>query len=656
VLLEVLLKSGRRKLLSFEEAPPDLLGRRVLFRDEKGRGRVGVAVGLKEGKEAGGKVLSFPDPYPLLRPYQLEALKALSRYYLFPTGRLLWDFLPSSFGEEEKEFVLPGERRGGLLDPTSEEIRSFVEKRRKVPYESLTRRFGSEAVRFLLSRGFLKKVREWKAEEGWRFFKASEGCSLRSERKKALLRLLKERGALSLTELKEAGFSASLVKELLRRGCLEEVPPPPPFEGRPLKAERTLRCLSFEEAVEELADSSREALREGKSVLAVFTNLSELRRAEASLREKGIEVFSLTGAKLARWWFAPYRKPALFLSSFKGLFLPLPQGSLYFLFNELESTKYPKNEVDARRVLYALSQEGGSSLHLFTPFPRLETYYAVKRGLFKASCLEPSVEVRVAKRKGEVITEELYRFLKERAEKRTLFVVSKTGYSYLYCPRCDALAECPLCGRFLTYSKEREETYCSKSKSHFRTKGKVCPSCGGEAQETGFGLERAKEAVEELFGKRENFFFATKPSWPERYETVVLLSGDAVLSVPSYESKARFLESVAYARAAAEESFFLQTSYEEEELLRELSEGKLFPLYERELEERRRAGLPPFYRVALITSKRDPSSLVEERTGIKPVCVKEGEVYRCLVRFRGKEVLGKLRSLAKERGIEVKTL
>ena len=673
MLLKVVIPNGQTRLLEWDGNPENPIGFRVLFRT-KSSGLTGIVVGYQEGKPE-GEVYSFPDKLPLILPHHVELAKDLSLHYLEPYGKIIWDFIPSVFDWYEEEVVSVALKNPAGLDRRSKEVWEFVRKNEGISYEKLKEKFGTELVRLLVEHKILKKEKKWvypKVEEEIYSLALPYEEALRrakTKRKKELVEYLEWRRFATKEELQEAGFNLRTIKSLLDTGVLKlyrEYPRAlrslPLSQGVVFKAQKGsfIFSLSYTDALRRSINLIQRNLSEGKSTLLLFTEREELFEAVEELYsyfgDKVIEISSRIAPKrLYENWFRAQEGAVVVVGSFKALFAPVRNLESVILFNELGNTKFVKNGIDLRRVSYLLSKKTGASLEFLTPFYTLESYYGVKKGVFSLKEEDFEAEVEVFKRKGEVLTEELYRAIKERENESFLFLVNKTGYSYLFCPRCDEVVGCPECGTFLTYSKEKGKVFCTKKASHYRSTEKVCPRCGGEAQELGFGIEKAKEVIENLFGEKENWKFATFPDWKRSFDNVVVLNADNILSVPSYKSYERFLEFIAHALRSAKRRFYLQTSVlknEEQELVKNKN---LRELYERELAKRREEELPPFVRLVLIESPEEISELlkteVSEHFG-RIYSYKE-KVWRYLLKVRNKETLRKLERLKRNRNLRI---
>lgn len=673
MLLKVVIPNGQTRLLEWDGVPENPLGFRVLFRT-KSSGLTGIVVGYGEG-EPSGKVHSFPDRLPLVLPHHIEVAKELSLYYLEPYGKILWDFIPSIFDWYEEEVVTPVLRKPIGLDKRSREVWKYVHQRGEVPYERLKERFGSELVRILLEHKILKREKKWvypKVEEEIYQLAIPYEEALRrakTKKQKELVEFLEGKRFATEEELKEAGFNLRTIKSLLSSGILKlyrdypralrSVPLSQGIAFKPQKGS-FIFSIPYTAALRRSFNLIQKNLSEGKSTLLLFTEREELFEVSQELYayfgDKIVEISSrISPKKLYENWFRAQEGGVVVVGSFKAAFSPAKSLESVLLFNELGNTKFIKNGVDLRRVSYLLSKKTGASLEFLTPFYTLESYYGVRRGIFSLEEEGFDAKVKVFRRKGEVLTEELYKAIKEREDESFLFLVNKTGYSYLFCPRCDGIVECPECGTFLTFSKEKGKVFCTKRASHYTSEEKVCPRCGGESLELGFGIEKAREVIESLFGNRENWEFATSPDWKRSFDNVVVLNADNILSVPSYKSHERFLEFVAHALRCARRGFFLQTSVLEEEEIKLLSGKRFKELYERELLRRREEQLPPFVRLVLIETSQELDEVLRTRISEDFVKVYNSrqKMWQYLLKIRSREVLKKLWELKRERDLRI---
>ncbi|EDP75752.1 hypothetical protein [Hydrogenivirga sp. 128-5-R1-1] len=670
MILKVLLPNGRTRNYSAswdrEEAP---LGYRVLVPTRKG-GTTAVVVGVEEG-ETSQSVISLPDEAPLLSPEALSFVEELSADYLIPKGVLLFKLLPSAFLWREEELVVVSERKPYGLDKRSLELVEYVKKRGGVKVENLKKRYDSSLVNLLLKKGFLKLARRWKApdvEERLYSLAVPLGEALkrvRSRRKRRLLVFLGGKESVREEELLSWGFSRSDLRDLLKKGILttENIPLPekvhtPKWKRllRDIHSKRLLLWSSFRGSLNRLVSLSAKNLDLGKSSLILFPDYGELQASLEVLYEQlgdqVVEIHSRVGAKKTyENWFRAGKEPVVVVGTYTALLCPAKELTSVVLSDESS----PGNKlryaggVDMRRACFLLSRKVGTNLTFTTPAPSLSSYYLIKKGGMEFERERASAEVKLIKREpAEVLTQELYNLLKSEPSRETLFLVPKHGYSYAYCPRCEALTECPECGTFLTYSLKREVLYCTNCR--YRQEELLCPECEGELEEAGFGLEKAMEVVEENLGLRENFYFSTHPHWEISYEMVVVLSADSLLSVPSYRAKEELLLYLLRAQNVAGSLLIVQTMFPEEEPFRSFAEDDVEGVYDGELEERERELLPPFWRLLLIkTTNPELERYVFKvvSPNVKSTYNVREECYEFLIRFRDRRTLFKVKQLLK---------
>ncbi len=670
----VLLPSGRVKVCEGAwEGEGSPLGWRVLV-----GGTTGVVVGVSE-EEPQERISSFPDSAPLLSPVQISLVEELSRDYLVPAGWLLFKLLPSAFLWREEELVVAAAGVKVGLDRKSSEVIDYVKKRRGVKLESLKKRFGSELVRVLLRKGLLRKERRWVSppleESYYRLtLPLKEVLSrLRSERKKRLVVFLSGRGWVSEEEVLSWGFSRRDLSDLLKKGLLERSGEYVGSKGSSIPGGRKIvreKGKERELLWDRLGGVAREILKRslfqidrGRSVLILLPELSELEVLLNTLRgELGSKVKEIHSGvnprRLVENWFSSQREPSVVLGTYLASLCPVRDPGLVVLVGEsspgvkLRAVK----GLDLRRLSFLLSKKTGSGLTLCTQAPTLGSYLLVKEGRLDLKGPPGDLpRVKLLKREPtDILTPDLHRELTKLKGKRVLLLVPKQGYSYVYCPRCESLAECPECGTFLTYSRKKGILYCTRCS--YRSTETVCPQCEGDLEELGFGIEKALEVVQESLGLQENTVLSTSPPWGETFDVCAVLSADLFLSVPSYRSKEDLFIYLWKALMSAKETLFIQTLFPEEDLFKLIEEKDYKRFYERELEERRRENLPPFWRLLLIKSKRRDLAGYVHRSVSPHVRVsfnpREG-LYELLVRFRDRRTLSKVRKLTGRFGSDI---
>ncbi len=671
MLFRVLLPNGRTGLYrgSWErEGSP--LGWRVLVPE----GTTGVVAGVSEGT-AGGEV-SFPDEAPLLGSAQISVVEEVAGDYFLPRGRVLFGLLPSVFLWKRRKLIRPALRETSSLDPRSREIVEYVRRRRQVSPEGLRRKFGSGVVRLLLRKGFLIEESEWvipRVEVRYYRLKVPLSSALRkvrSQRRRRLILFLSGREGVSEEELLEGGFRREELRDLLRRGILElthEPPRPIPgkgvevSEGR-LRRGRTLLWGNLQAVLGALKELCARNLSEGRSTLLIAPELKDAERAVQVLRgEFGNRVHEIHSRvppkRIFSSWFSLQREAGVLVGTYTAALCPLKNLSSVILLNESSPAVKVRSAggVDLRRIAFLLSRKTGADLLFATPSPSVATYLLVRDGRMEEIDLRRPHPVRVIARKpSEILTSVLLEKLTRFRGKEILLLVPKQGYSYVFCPRCEDLVQCPVCGTFMTYSRRREEVYCTAC-GH-RQENLRCADCEGDLEELGFGVEKVIAAVEEAVGPAESFSFSTYPDWGEEFDATVVVSADSLLSLPTYRAKEELFLYLNRAVLCAREETLVQTVLPEEEVFRLLAEGRERDFYLRELESREREKLPPFWKLALVkTSRRDLAGYVSKVISphIRVSYSVRENCYHILLRFRERRTLRKIAQLRRRFGRDI---
>ncbi len=682
MVFRVLLPSGRVKNFKGEwnrDGSP--IGWRVLVPSGEG-GTTGIVVGTSGDSQGIDEIISFPDSAPLIGQVQLSLVEELSIDYLIPKGRLLFKLLPSAFIWREEELVVVSSREMAGLDRLSREVFEYVKRRRGVKLENLRKKYDPKLVNALISKGILRRERRWtypSLEVSYYRLKLplKEALpKLRSADKRRLVVFLSGRGWVSEEEILSWGFKRSWIRDLERRGFLEithqsvvsKEAKVENWEGlKRLGGERTLVWDRFDRVLEALLPNVLSNLGEGRSILMLLPETSVLGPVREffseRLGDKLIEVHSgVPPKKLIENWFRAEDTPSLVIGSYIASLCPAKDLGLVILFGESSPGVRIKavGNLDMRRLAYLLAKRTSSSLIFSTQAPTLSSYRLVQEGKMelKGPTEElPQVEL-VERKASEILTEEAYREIEKHRDRKILFLVPKQGYSYVYCPRCENLAQCPECGTFLTYSQNREILYCTNCS--YKSEELLCPECGGDLEELGFGIEKAVEVVERNVGLSENLHFATYPLWSESYDLTLVLSADGMRSVPSYRSEEEHFTYLTKALMITREKLLVQTMFPQEDVFTSLKKKSFEDFYLKELRKREEEALPPFWRLLLIkTSKKEVGGYAAKflspkvRTSFNP---REG-LYEILVRFRERKTLWKVRQLLKKFGkdiIEVK--
>ncbi|MDW8096139.1 MAG: hypothetical protein RMI51_04995 [Aquificaceae bacterium] len=583
-------------------------------------GKTAVVVSLADEGEAID--LQFPDEKPFTTEKHLKAVVDTANHYGLMPWRFLFELMPAHFDWREEEYITLGKKEWRFIDKKSKEVLDYVKSRKEVREELLKEKFGRELVEKLMELGFIKSMRAWKVPELKRTFyslavPAEEAVGkLRGlknrEEKIRLIYYLQENRIVSDEDIKSAGFSQKDLKALLRRGLIKETEEGVEGVKLPevLKQEtrhyikplgnRSVVFGSLEGLLSRLEGELDRVVEEGKKAFVFCdsqTVLEFLRRRLYSLL--GDRLITLTSNQNPRefiqnWFSLSSSGGLVVLGSRVALLAPFSSLDLIVCFgSEFYSMR---NGVDPRHFLYQTSLYYGAHFSVFSPMLPLNLY---SKKDWQKEYYPPEGEVILLRRKGdEVLSPELKNLLRDKRD--CLFLVNKTGYSYGFCKFCGWMAECPSCGSFLTLSKDMEGVFCTSC----RYKGEAkCPECGRPLQELGFGIDKAVEEVQKVFGEREDFHFDTTPRFVRTYQHVIILHADNILSVPWFDSAERYFLYLWTALCVSKKSLIVQTVLEDNPVLNFIQQKDWQAFCQEELKRREEEELPPFKRLVVARTK-----------------------------------------------------
>ncbi len=605
--LRVAFNNGRTVNIStdfpFDKSP---VGYRVIVSS-----RTGVVVGYaKSGKSLQAH---FPDANPLVLPEHIEVIKEISEMYGLTPWSFLFSLLPKVFIWKEEEYIVPPQIVPQHLDKASMDVIRYLLKKKRAKPKSLEKKFGGEVIRFLLEKGFLRreKVLEMpdRTEEVYRLVATMEQVHQkirRSKRKQSKLDIvlfLMEKTYATREEIKEMGHNPKDIDALVRMGLLRKEKLVEERKDIEHKVKtRMVREIKGSYVFVGVADTALDRLKsliestlEKGSILVFCSSRSTLLWLEDELKKHfGDVVLSLTAhKKLSKDWFRCQEGKRVILGTKVALLSPIRDLFSVAIFDDVGIKM--KDGVDTRNFLFLLSKHTGAEFALFLPSFDIQTYHFVLSKRVPYEYKKPSADVLVfGIRSGEVLTQGCKDVLKDSRD--VLFLVSKSGYGYAYCPRCESLALCPLCNTFLTFYKEKGKLICTNC--GYKS-GLECPNCGGEVKDVGFGIERV---MEEIGG---NFSFSTYPNWGKRYDIVVVLSADTFLSYPSFQSEENFYRYIWRAYSLARRIFVVQSLFPESKVIKGLLRGDWKKFLDDELRRRKEEDLPPFSRLLIARFKKD---------------------------------------------------
>ncbi len=608
MFFKVAFDTGRIKNLDLPEPPSEpFLGFRVIIEEE---GNTGIITDIAtEGKKV---TSTYPDKLPLILPHHISALKELSRFYRVPFTALLFQLIPSSFIKYKERILFPKVKEG--LDKKTSEVISYIEKRKNYTYEKAVRRYGRSLIDSLIQKGILGVREEWiSMEEEERVF--SLGTDLKDalsnikkpEIKRILLKIGGEGKAREEDLLKE-GLSKRHINSLLKRGIIVTVKEQHEDKAHvkhrrdPVKRaqhENYLIWGHFDSVWDYIRAKHEET--EG-STLVLSTSKNHLLKIE----EEGVPVIKggLKEKLLKDRWILAHKGNTLIAGSFPASLLPLGDlSNLIVLDDHLSSVKHFKEpHIDIRNLAFFIAKEFGSGFSIGSPAPSLESYYLKERGVFKKDInLLKRVRTQVVKRHyNEILTRESVSILNEK-DATKLIISHKKGYSYMYCEKCQFIAQCPDCGTFLTFFRSKGYTVCTKCR--FTEVENRCPDCGYPLRELGIGIEKVMEVIEKRWGIREDTFFDTNAPWSSQFDYVIVVNGENILSVPDYRADEQFYYFLWRCLTTAKKGVIIQSIIDNHPAIESIERKDPFLFLKRELERRRVENLPPFTRIINVKVK-----------------------------------------------------
>ncbi len=233
-----------------------------------------------------------------------------------------------------------------------------------------------------------------------------------------------------------------------------------------------------------------------------------------------------------------------------------------------------------------------------------------------------------------------------------LLFLNRRGYApVLCCPDCGWMSDCPHCDAHLVFHRTDRSLRCHHC-GHRQPVPRACPQCGSlDLQPVGRGTQRVQEALATLFpqariaridadtasrrGQAEAGFaqvhagevdilvgtqMVTKGHDFQRVSLVAALNPDAGLFSHDPRAPERLFAQLVQAAGRAGRAagstlgaeMLVQTGYPEHPLYQALQRNDYPGFAERELAERRRAGMPPFSFQALLRAEHAREQRVQE--------------------------------------------
>jgi len=572
--------------------PKDPIGRRVLvpFRNTKLIGIVFQKTPSAKDKGDIKQIEAFPDKAPLFDTDHLKLIQNISEYYVSPVGITAYNILPEGlrwkFNRKTGRWVIPSKLDNRVFEPTTYQIPSGL-----------------------------------------------------TEKMKALLWALVEREELTLSQIKEMGFSQSTLNALLKKGLIREKYPLSTLTQPKLDLQLTPKpterkgiyitpFLPHRERLKILSSAIGENLQRGRSSLIVLPSIASIQELHQYFKwqfKDRVVVYAdtlLEEEKINLWFQLKEKSPFVVLATHLALFIPIKNLGLIAVEEEYSQTyknlRTPR--YDTRRVAFEILKiKKDIQLILGAGVVSTETYYllATKRAKPTVKTLKRNRKTEITLRKFDfknIVEKGLLRLMENR-KKSFLVITNKKGYSrLLYCERCEEDIKCERCDIPLKVMKGKELflqcELCGKRYNPI----KHCPKCETPLSQVGFGSQKVLEILKGFFGddvapleegrKRINVvssLFSKDLTTPE-YNYVVNIYPDFQLFIHDFKSNESFFRSVYLPFFKAKEGYILYTNQPKTvEPIKALLENNPHIFYKKELENRKNGGLPPYHRLVILT-------------------------------------------------------
>ncbi len=349
------------------------------------------------------------------------------------------------------------------------------------------------------------------------------------------------------------------------------------------------------------------------------------------------------------------------LASLPGLALVVVDEEHDPSYKQQEGARY-----SARDLAVWRARQRGVPVLLGSATPSLESWHAATQGRYgllrmqqRASGVLPRVRLLPSHhdpllRAGGPIGQILFDAITQRLQQgeQSLLFLNRRGYApVLCCPDCGWKSDCPHCDAHLVYHRNDRSLRCHHC-GHREAVPRACPDCGSlDLQPLGRGTQRVQEALAALFpqariaridadtasrkGQAEAGFaqvhagevdilvgtqMVTKGHDFQRVSLVAALNPDAGLFSHDPRAPERLFAQLVQAAGRAGRAagstlapeMLVQTAYPEHPLYQALQRDDYAGFAERELLERKRAGMPPFSFQALLRAEHAREQRVQE--------------------------------------------
>jgi primosomal protein N' (replication factor Y) len=406
--------------------------------------------------------------------------------------------------------------------------------------------------------------------------------------------------------------------------------------------------------------AAQETLAQGRQVLVLLPEIALTHPVGLAFRRRFGERVTLLhsgmseASRLDQWRRIMLGQVDLVVGARSAVFAPLSRLGLVVVDEEHDPAYKQEGGLpyQARDVALYRGKLAGAAVVLVSATPMVTTYYRAREGKYRYLNLCRRVtpqalpDIHLIDLKGQrgqaglkVISRPLMSALEEvlaRGEQALLFL-NRRGYArVLFCLLCGQVFQCRHCSVALTHHQSQGRLIC-----HYCGYGEQvperCPSCQATAiKRYGVGTERVEAEVRRLLPEARvarldrdtaphsgralgvlNSFaggeldilvgtqMITKGHHFPRVTLVGVIAADLSLFFPEYHAGERTFQLLSQVagragRGEAPGRVLIQTYHPEHYVFKAVQSQDYQGFYERELEDRRQLGYPPFTRLALV--------------------------------------------------------
>ncbi|MCX7738444.1 MAG: hypothetical protein N2Z80_03385 [Hydrogenothermaceae bacterium] len=548
-----------------------LVGKRVLvpFRDKKYYGFIVDIINEDQNKLNTGviKDILYIDNFNTFTEKEIDIIKEISEYYLYPIGITVYYFIPNYL-------------KGKNLDDE-----------------------------------FVSKV-----------FRLNQDVRLKlSKAQQRLVEFLSETGEATYFQILDAGFAKNTLRSLIRQGIVQEntflerqIKLKQPAEGMQVELKASLKeglyslwGLSDRDRLFTHLELIKKYYREGSSVLIVFPSVTTLNSYYQTISNyiKDVKVYhdGISPKKQLDVWKEVQKGPSVILGTISSLLIPAKNLKLLIVeFEHSDSYKPISPKFDANRVAYLLSKYKSTTTIYSNRIPSLGSFLLLEsRNIVKPKKYRKSVEVK--RFEGYQKSLKFIESIIKRSES-VLIIANRSYYaSFVHCERCGFEWFCQKCNVLLrtTLEDERKALKCPKCHKTYPY-SKSCPDCGhtGSLKEEGFGRDKVLKSLKDtmfyqvsLLEDESKIKVKVASSVDEKllfgkFDTVINLYPDFLKNVESYTASEKFFRAVV-SPYFIDSNRYVIISNMNDEIYKIFSNKDILSFYRQELEYRRKYEYPP---------------------------------------------------------------